>query len=122
MKFIVDAQLPAMLCDILRSVGFEAEHVDALPQGDETPDGDIAAHADREGLMVITKDSDFYHAHMIKNKPKMLFLITTGNLKNRALFDHIRNNAVTIRALLETCNYIELSNSGVIGHSSDAGH
>jgi predicted nuclease of predicted toxin-antitoxin system len=116
MRFIVDAQLPLMLCDILRSVGFEAMHVDALPKGDETPDGDIAAYADREGLMVMTKDTDFYHSHMIRNVPRGLFLITTGNLRNRALFDHIRNNAVIIRALLEKCNYIELTNDGVIGH------
>lgn len=122
MKFIVDAQLPAKLCEILHSVGFEAVHVDGLPKGDETPDGDIAAYADRGGLMVMTKDADFYHSHMIRNRPERLFLITTGNLKNRALFDHIRNNAVTIRLLLETCSFIELSNDGVIGHSREMGH
>jgi len=73
MRFIVDAQLPNMLCDILHSVGFEAIHVDVLPKGDETPDEDISAYADREGLMVMTKDTDFYHSHMIRNSPKGLF-------------------------------------------------
>lgn len=116
MRFIVDAQLPAKLCEILRSAGFEALHVDALPKGDETPDRDIADHADRNGLIVLTKDTDFYHSHMILNRPQRLFLVTTGNMGNRALFDRIRTNAITIRTLLERCSFIELTNDGVIGH------
>lgn len=60
MRFIVDAQLPAKLCEILHSCGFEAVHVDSLPKGDETPDRDIAGFADHNGLTVLTKDTDFY--------------------------------------------------------------
>jgi len=115
MKFIVDAQLPTKLCEILHSLGFEAVHVDSLPLGDETPDPDIAAYADSGNMMVITKDTDFFHSHMIRKCPKELFLITTGNMRNRALFDHFRNNAIAIRSLLGKCNFIELNNDGVVG-------
>ncbi len=119
MRFIVDAQLPSKLCEILHSIGCEAIHVDALPNGDETPDRDIADHADMHGLVVLTKDTDFYHSHMIRKRPLRLFLITTGNMGNRALFDRLRANAITIRTLLEHCSFIELTNEGVIGHGHE---
>ncbi len=41
MKLIVDAQLPAKLCEILSRLGLESIHVDELPKGDETPDMEI---------------------------------------------------------------------------------
>jgi predicted nuclease of predicted toxin-antitoxin system len=82
MKLIVDAQLPVKLCEILEQIGLESIHVDNLPKGDETPDVEITEYADLENLIVVTKDFDFYHSNMTLGKPKKLFLITTGNLKN----------------------------------------
>lgn len=116
MKFLVDAQLPVKLCEILQTAGLDSVHVDSLPNGDETSDKDISIHADRHDLIVVTKDSDFYHSHMILGQPKKLLLLTTGNIKNRALFDLTRNNAMMIKSLLETCNYVEMTNDGLIGH------
>ena len=85
MKLIVDAQLPSKLCEILKQLGIDSIHVDELPKGDETPDLEISEYADSNNLIVLTKDFDFYHSHMSVDKPKKLFLITTGNLKNRQL-------------------------------------
>ncbi|WP_040396001.1 DUF5615 family PIN-like protein [Cesiribacter andamanensis] len=116
MKFLVDAQLPAKLCEILHSAGLDATHVDSLPDGDESADRDITLYADQHNLIVITKDSDFYHSHMILQQPKRLLLITTGNIKNRGLFDLIRANAQTLKALFNSCNYVELTNDSIIGH------
>lgn len=116
MKFLVDAQLPAKLCEILNSAGLDAAHVDSLPNGDESSDRDISFYADQHGLIVITKDSDFYHSHMLLQQPKKLLLITTGNIKNRGLFDLIRANTQTIRILFDSCNYVELTNDSIIGH------
>lgn len=116
MKCIVDAQLPSKLCEILTQIGLDAIHVDALPKGDESSDLEIAEYADERELFVITKDIDFYHGHMALKRPNKLFLITTGNIKNKNLFDLIRNNALIIKNLLSTCNFIELTNDGIIGH------
>ncbi len=118
MKFLIDAQLPALLKEILLSLGFEAMHVEELPNGDETNDKEIAQYADNEGWIVVTKDADFYHAHMIHSQPSKLLLITTGNIKNRALFDMIRAHALTFRNLFETCDYVELTLESVIAHKS----
>jgi predicted nuclease of predicted toxin-antitoxin system len=116
MKLIVDAQLPAKLCEVLHQLGLESIHVDELPKGDETPDMEIIKFADRENLIVVTKDVDFYHSHMTLGKPKKLFLIATGNLKNRQLFNLFRNNALIIKNALNRSNFVELSNEGITEH------
>lgn len=80
MRFLVDVQLPSKLCEILETAGLDSIHVDSLPKGDETTDREITVRADQEDLIVVTKDSDFYHSHMILGQPKRLLLITTGNI------------------------------------------
>ena len=117
MKFLIDAQLPSKLCEILNTVSLESVHVDSLPEGDESKDSFITNYADRNGLIVITKDTDFYHSHMLNGKPSKIMLVTTGNIKNRALFELIRANATTIESLFQSCDYIELTNNGIIGHA-----
>ncbi|WP_219921611.1 DUF5615 family PIN-like protein [Rufibacter sp. XAAS-G3-1] len=42
MKFIVDAQLPKSLSDLLRSKGIESVHTLDLPDKNKTKDGFIA--------------------------------------------------------------------------------
>ena len=116
MKLIVDAQLPAKLCEILNQLGLESMHVDELPKGDETADTEITNFANRESPIVMTKDFDFYHSHMTVGKPKKLFLITTGNLKNKQLFNLFRNNALIVRNALDRSSFIELSNEGITEH------
>ncbi len=116
MKFLVDAQLPSKLCDIMHSSGLDSVHVDSLLHGDETSDKDIAYYADAHNLIVITKDADFYHTHMLIGQPKKLLLVTTGNIKNRKLFDLIRMNASKFNNLFISCNYVELANEGIFGH------
>ena len=116
MKLIVDAQLPAKLCEILTQLGLVSMHVDELPNEDETADMEITNFADCESLIVVTKDFDFYHSHMTLGKPKKLFLITTGNLKNKQLFNLFRNNALLIKNALDRSTFIELSNEGITEH------
>lgn len=116
MKLIIDAQLPMKLCEILEELEIESIHVEELIKGDETPDPEIANYADQNNLIVRTKDTDFYHSHMALNKPKKLFIITTGNLKNRQLFDLFRSNILVIKKALAHSNFIELNNEGIIEH------
>lgn len=58
MNFLVDAQLPPALCRWLQARGHGARHVHALGLG-AAPDADIAAFAEAEDLVLITKDDDF---------------------------------------------------------------
>ncbi|WP_420582012.1 DUF5615 family PIN-like protein [Reichenbachiella sp.] len=116
MKLLVDAQLPIKLCEIFDQLHIKSFHVEDLPDGDQTSDLEIIKFADENELIVTTKDYDFYHSHMALQKPKFLFLITTGNIKNRQLFDLIRANAELIRAALETNHFVEMTNDGLIEH------
>ena len=115
MSVIVDAQLPAKLCEVLSAINIRAIHVENLPEGDESTDEDIMAFADQNDLM-ITKDANFYHFHMALGRPRKLFLLMTGNIKNRRLFDLIRANSTIIEKALKRSYFIELSAEGLIEH------
>ena len=77
---------------------------------------EISKFADAHNLIVVTKDSDFYHSHMIFKQPNKLLLITTGNIQNNTLFALIEANATNIKKLFETCQYVEMSNESLLGH------
>lgn len=48
-------------------------------------------------------------------KPARLFLIQTGNIKNRELFDLVRNNHEMIKKYAKDHRYMELHHEGVFG-------
>lgn len=116
MKFLVDAQLPPLLANWLIEKGFDTKHTNDLPDRDETQDNYIRLIADREGRVVITKDSDFYDSHLLHKQPQKLLLITTGNLKNRQLLDFFRRNCSEIVRLFDSYDLIELTNDDIIIH------
>lgn len=91
-------------------------HVDELPYGDETSDFEITMFADKQDRIVLTKDYDFYHSHMALGKPKKLLLVTTGNIKNKQLFNLFRDSFMIISNALEESSFIELNNEGIIIH------
>ena len=65
MKFLVDAQLPQRFCNWLEQAGHDARHTLHLPNGNRTTDQALVDIADREGRVVITKDSDFVQSLLI---------------------------------------------------------
>ncbi|MEQ9300261.1 MAG: DUF5615 family PIN-like protein [Cyclobacteriaceae bacterium] len=113
MKLILDAQLPVLLCKVLDKLQISSMHVEALPQGDETPDREIVKYADENDLIVVTKDVDFHYSFINVGNPKRLLLVTTGNIKNRQLFDLFRKNHLLIKLALERSHFVELSNDGI---------
>lgn len=82
MRLLIDAQLPPRLCDWFAERGFVATHViDEL--GGQTPDRDIARHAERHALVIVTKDDDFRLRHP-PIRARLLWL-RCGNITNRGL-------------------------------------
>ncbi len=116
MKFIVDAQLPYGIAWILNNRGFDTIHTDDLPEKERTRDNQIREISIREGRIVVTKDSDFLDSHYIKNIPQKLLLISTGNIRNKELFNLFANNLHQIIEMLATCNCVEMDNTDIIGH------
>lgn len=64
MRFLVDAQLPARLARFLRQAGHDVVHTSDLPDGNRTPDRQIAELADGQSRVVVTKDRDFRDSHL----------------------------------------------------------
>jgi predicted nuclease of predicted toxin-antitoxin system len=116
MKFLIDAQLPYLLADVLIQKGFFATHTENLPNKQSTTNKDILDFAASNSLIIITKDLDFLDSFILNNNPKKLLLVTTGNIKNRKLLDLFRLNIKTITELFEHNNLLELNNDQIIVH------
>ncbi len=85
MRFLVDAHLPPGLCALLHAAGHDAVHTRQLPAQNRTPYQVINELSLLEQRVAVTKDSDFYHSHLLHGQPWKLLLIRTGNIRNRDL-------------------------------------
>lgn len=116
MKFVVDAQLPRSLAVRLIELGYDAIHVKDLPSGSAATDSEIAAAADAEGRVVVTKDADFRHTHETGGQPARLLHVSVGNVRNSALLDHLTAHHRAIAAAFENADYVELGMDALILH------
>ncbi len=116
MKFIIDAQLPFVLSKYLENIGFDVVHTDNLPNREFTTDNEIRELSVIEKRIVITKDSDFLDSFYVKGVPPKLLLVSTGNIKNKALISLFALNIEKIIEMFSTYSFVELDNNEIIGH------
>jgi predicted nuclease of predicted toxin-antitoxin system len=117
MKFLVDAQLPVKLAQLLRHKGYNTIHTKELPEQNKTSDEEINRLSIEQHRVVITKDLDFVESFILVQRPYKLLLVTTGNIKNQdlvAIFDENIGNLVTY---FEHHSYIEIDRNNIIIHS-----
>lgn len=118
MKFLIDAQLPSLICEVLQKRQLDGIHAKQLIKGNSTPDKIIIDIAYIEKRIVVTKDSDFYYSHITLGKPEKLLLIKTGNIKNKQLLNLIRINIDLIVSLFNDHDFLELTKLGVTIHNN----
>ncbi len=116
MKFIVDAQLPKFLSDFLNQKGFDSIHTLELPDRNNTTDKQIAALAKKENRIVISKDIDFLESFLLKEEPKKLISIKTGNISNQQLLHLFENNLEAIILMISRSNLLEISKTEIAEH------
>jgi predicted nuclease of predicted toxin-antitoxin system len=116
MKFIVDAQLPFQLAKAMQKSGYDTVHTDDLPNKEQTTDEEIRQISIIENRIVITKDSDFVHSHLISNIPAKILYVTTGNISNKDLSSLFLLYFDKIMEAFDAYDFIELSKSGIIFH------
>ena len=116
MRFIIDAQLPFALSKYLEQKGFDVIHTDDLPLKEYTTDNEIREISVKEERIVITKDSDFLDSFYVNAIPPKLLLISTGNIKNKALIKLFDSNIDRIIELFATNSFVELDNFEILGH------
>ena len=114
MKFPVDAHLPPGLCAALQAAGHEAVHTSRLTARNRTPDEVINEISLREERVVVTKDSDFYHSHLLHGKPWKLLLIRTGNIRARDLEALFQRHLPAIISGLGEFSLVELNRQKVV--------
>src|SRR5688572_3423007 len=85
MNFLIDANLPRRLVHIFQERGHHAVHTLDLPDGNATTDASLLQYSHKENCVVTTKDSDFTTSFWLNNRPEKLFLISTGNIRNKEL-------------------------------------
>ncbi|UYY59947.1 DUF5615 family PIN-like protein [Sphingomonas sp. S2-65] len=106
MKFLVDAQLPPALCGWLRERGHEAEHVFEIGMV-AASDADIAARAEADGAVLVSKDEDFV---TLRLPDRFAFVwLRCGNATNRALLAWLEARWDQVQRLLAASErYIEV--------------
>lgn len=77
MKFLIDAQLPLRLSNLLAEANHDSIHTSGLPDGNRTGDRQLADIADSENRVVVTKDRDFRDSHLLQNLPRRLLVGTS---------------------------------------------
>lgn len=108
MKFLVDAHLPPGLCGLLQTAGHDARHTRQLPAKNLTTDNAINLLSAREKLVVISKDTDFYYSHLLRQEPYKLVLVRTGNIGLRELKGLFARNLPAIEQALKKHSLVEL--------------
>ena len=63
--------------------------------------------------VVITKDSDFYHSHLLHGKPWKLLLVRTGNIRTRELTALFDRHFPAIIAAFDRNSLVELDRQAV---------
>lgn len=85
MKFWIDAQLPPLLAEWL-SAQFNVEAFSLRTLGlRDASDAVIFQAAQQQGIVIISKDSDFIELASRYGPPPQLIWVTCGNVTNRQL-------------------------------------
>lgn len=84
MQFLVDAQVPPAIADILRRRGHDAEHITDIGPGDAS-DSDLDAHALEHGDIVITKDENFIDLAVPRPTAPTIVWMRVGNQRLREM-------------------------------------
>ena len=116
MKFLVDAQLPTRLANLLSAAGHDAIHTTSLPEANRTSDSEIARIADAEGRVVVSKDRDFRDAHLLGGTPQLLLIIATGNISDAELLALVTEQLSPIVVALGEASLVELRPKDLVIH------
>ncbi len=116
LRFIIDTQLPARLCELLDLLGYDSIHTSHFPDGHLMKDKAIREIAINENRIILTKDSDFYDYYHVKGAPPAILLLTLGNISNSDLFHKLKYYNSSIQDLfLAGSNLVIFDGENLIG-------
>jgi predicted nuclease of predicted toxin-antitoxin system len=100
----------------LAELGHEVLRTASLPDGNRTADQQIAARADQDGQIVVTKDADFRTSHLLTGSPARLLLVATGNIDNDELLHLFEPRLAELEDAFVVGDHVELRRGAVISH------
>jgi len=115
-RFLVDAQLPARLANLLNERGHDAVHTTDLPDGNRSTDTQIAKFADEQDRVVVTKDRDFRDGHLITGSPRRVLIVATGNITNTDLLQLFTTHLEAMTNALRGADLVELGADSMVVH------
>jgi predicted nuclease of predicted toxin-antitoxin system len=113
MKFIIDAQLPPDLAQLFQQAGHDCTHTINLPKKNLTSDQTINKLSVEEKLILVTKDTDFFHSYLINKEPYKLVFVTVGNMKLSDVLKFFTLHIPEIITLISTNGMLEVNKEGV---------
>jgi predicted nuclease of predicted toxin-antitoxin system len=117
LKFLVDAQLPKRLAEFIVANGFDAWHTLDLPDKNATSDNFIKEKTFTDNLVLISKDDDFLHSHIVQKRPPKLILIKTGNISNADLMEIFTKGLNVLISMISKHSLIEITRQDIVVHS-----
>jgi len=91
-----------------------------LPDGNRTTDQQIAAVADRDGRIVVTKDAGFRNSHLLSGSPARLLVVATGNIRNDDLLKLFESRLAEIGEAFGLGDFVDLRRVAVLSHRRGA--
>jgi predicted nuclease of predicted toxin-antitoxin system len=104
-RFLVDQQLPPALAAFLKNQGHDAQHVRELGLK-EADDATIWRYAAANGMVVVSKDEDFYFLATKPGGDGRLVWVKIGNCRKQVLLKKFGAQFGAIVAALEADNQI----------------
>ena len=100
MKLLLDQNLSWRLVKALQGSFPESAHVRDLGL-DRAADADVWEYARREGLVIISKDSDFEQRSILHGHPPKCIWLRVGNCSTREIEDLLYRHVAAIRRFVE---------------------
>lgn len=108
MNFLVDAHLPPALCAVLQAAGHDAVHTSQLAAQNRTLDSVLTQLSLAEQRVIVTKETDFYHSHLLHGRPWKLLLVRTGNIRSLELKALFQQHLPAIIAAFDQNSLVEV--------------
>jgi predicted nuclease of predicted toxin-antitoxin system len=82
----------------------------------------VIAATDEEDRVVVSKDSDFRHGHLLRRQPRRLLAVVTGNVSNIDLLGLFSTDLERIVSALDESSFVELGAASLIVHDEPLDH
>ena len=107
--------MPIRLSKFLAIQGAGSIHVNQILDGSRTADAAISEYADKNDYIVVTKDTDFRNAYLLKKTPRKLIRICLGNISNDRLVELFESQLGLITKLnREESFYLEIHADSIL--------